>query len=667
MDRFCFYNQHQTEKIFSHIFRWHLNERGFMDVVPFRTLHTQLNWMENTSHVDWEHAQEIRFERSAKGLEIMSKIRSAAAALGIRLQEKRSHATHALGQISVVTPHTVPETHTSAMPSPSHSSGSRTLTFRQSPIANQISDRVEPTSSVPAPVPVSPDWNFSDRVESIVSVPAPVQVSPDWNFSDRVEPKVSIPVPPDWNFLPARPQSGLGTPITEQQSNSSDSEQGYNEPVVTSHGKTCLWCHQDPEHDFQIPESEGQNEDTEVPDEVLIHIPGKQLEEPDLEGLHPEKIPPLLYRWFNEDSQGKNSNEGFISGLFCEEPSFNREDISDDEFEEHFIHHVTREETPTPFISTSASPLTPIHRAINSDKPASVVVFDTTKLQTPVFYAHPIARHTNTFTQKWKGYGEYLIWGEVPSNAIVFMCPISEVEQLAANHSDINRLLLLRFLREAQFCTRVLWDRLARKKKPAYKSGRTFGKLLFLLDFSRLYWEHAAAGFMRYWGWTREEDRVNFLKGMKSELPYSIELSDSESEEAPIPHFQRSRRSPPCSDMDFAPPLNFMNSDSSSEAEESIESANESGIMEVRSETADDEHFSTHESMSSFGFLAGSSRRQRRDGIRSVRMLQRGVSSSALQNEISPDVSDQVPSQPVVDRTGVGDLMVFQEGGWSPL
>ncbi|CAG8129741.1 unnamed protein product [Penicillium salamii] len=711
MDRFCLYNQHQTEKIFSHIFRWHLNERGFMDVVPFRTLHTQLNWMENTSHVDWEHAQEIRFERSAKGLEIMNKIRSAAAALGIRLQEKRSHATHALGQISVVTPHTVPETHTSAMPSPSHSSGSRTLTFRQSPIANQISNRVEPTASVPAPVPfsadwifsnrveptasvpapvpfsadwnfsdrvepiasvsapvpVSPDWNFSDRVEPTASVPAPVPVSPDWNFSDRVESTASVPVPRDWNFLPARPQSGLGTPITEQQSNSSDSEQGYNEPVVTSHRKTCIWCHQDPENDFQIPESEGQIEDTEVPDEVPIHIPGKQLEEPDLEGLHPEKIPPLLYRWFNEDSQGENSNEGFISGLFCEEPSFNREDISDDEFEEHFIHHVTREETPTPFISTSASPLTPIHRAINSDKPASVVVFDTTKLQTPVFYAHPIARHTNTFTQKWKGYGEYLIWGEVPSNAIVFMCPISEVEQLAANHSDINRLLLLRFLREAQFCTRVLWDRLGRKKKPAYKSGRTFGKSLFLLDFPRLYWEHVAAGFMRYWGWTREEDRVNFLKGMKSELPYSIELSDSESEEAPIPHFQRSRRSPPCSDMDFAPPSNFMHSDSSSESEESAQSANESGIMEVRSETADDEHFSTHESMSSFGFLTGSSRRQRRDGIRSVRMLQRGVSSSALQNEISPDVSDQVPSQPVVDRAGVGDIMVFQGGDWSPL
>ncbi|CAG8930466.1 unnamed protein product [Penicillium salamii] len=667
MFRFCLYNQHQTEKIFSHIFRWHLNERGIVDVVPFRTLSTQWNWMGNTAHVDWEHVQEITFERSAKALEIMTTIRSAAAALGIRLQEKRAYAAHPLEQISVVTPHTVPETHTSAMPSPSHSSGSRTLPLRQTPIANQISDRVEPTSSVPAPVPVSLDWNFSDRMEPTASVPAPVSVSPDWGFSDRMEPIVSIPVPPDWNFLPARPQSGLGTPITEQQGNSSDSEQGYNEPVVTSHGKTCLWCHQDPDNDFQIPESEVRNEDTEVPDEVPIHIPGKQLEEPDLEGLHPEKIPPLLYRWFNEDSQGENSNEGFISGLFCEEPSFDREYISDDEFEEHFIHHVTREKTPTPFISTSESPLAPIHRAIKSQKPASVVVFDTTKLQTPVFYAHPIARHTNTFTQKWKGYGEYLIWGEVPSSAIVFMCPISEVEQLAANHSDINRLLLLRFLREAQFCNRLLWDRLARKKKPAYKSGRTFGKLLFLLHFPRLYWEHVAAGFMRYWGWTREEERVNFLRGMKSELPYSIELSDSESEEAPIPHFERSHRSPPCSDMDFAPPTNFMHSDSSSESEESAQSANESGIMDLRSETVDDGQFSTHESMSSFGFLVGSSRRQRRDGVRSAGMLERGVSSSALQNEISPDVSDQVPSQPVVDRAGVGDLMVFQGGGWSPL
>ncbi|CAG8168639.1 unnamed protein product [Penicillium salamii] len=604
MYRFCVCNQHQTEKIFSHIFRWHLNERGIMDVVPFRTLSTQWRWMENTGHADWEHVQDITFERSAKALEIMTKIRSAATALSIPLQTKRSHETHPLERLSVETPHTVPETHTSAMPSTLNSSGSRTLTLRHSLIPNRISNRVEPI--------------------------------------------VSVPVPPDWNFPSARPKSGLETPTTEQQSDSSDSEQGYNEPVVTSHGKTCLWCHQDPENGFQIPESEVQNEETGVPNEVPNHITENQPGKPDLEGLHPDKIPPLLYRWFNEDSQGANSNEGFLSGLFCVKP-FNREDISNKRFIKHFIHHVQKEEISTP------------------TKPASLAVFDTTKLKTKVFYAYPIAKYTRTFTRKWQGWGEYLIWGKVPSNAIVFVSPISKIEHLAASHSDINRLLLLQILRDSQFCNHVLRARLANKRKSAYKSGRTFAKLLVHLRFPRLYWEYLAGGFMRCWGWESEEERVNFLKGMKSEFPYSTELSDSESEEPPRPKFKKPRRSPPPSDKDFAPSMNFLDSDSSSESDETTESANESGIMEVRSETVDDGQYSTHESMSSFGFLAGSSRRRRRDGIRSVRMLERGYPSSALRNEISPVVSDQVPSQPAVGRAGVGDLMVFAGGAWSPL
>lgn len=398
-------------------------------------------------------------------------------------------------------------------------------------------------------------------------------------------------------------------------------EPGLCESVVTSNGKKCLWCGHEsttepPRSTFQQQPSETFDRNTiEDPDGVHKDI-FDEPSAPDLKGLPVDKIPPILYRWYDSDSQGINSKERLVSGLFRVSPFFRPEEISDMQFENYFRNHVGKKKTPSPFISFFRSPLAPLHRAMKSLRPktATLVVIDTTKLDPKVFSAHQLAEHyVGTFTYSWRGWGEFEVWGKVPAQAIVFITKISTIVNLALanSHRDINRLLQLSVIRHSLRCNKALRDKLAAKRKSPYKSGRTFGKFLTLIHFPRLHWEHVADWFMPCWGWISKEEIVKFKSGLKSETPYlNEELSDSESEgylitpqatpeKKPVSRLQQRSISP--SDMDYEPSDTFRSSTVSMSDEFDGESENASGIMEERSDTIDDGHFSTHESLSSLG------------------------------------------------------------------
>ncbi|CAG7923168.1 unnamed protein product [Penicillium olsonii] len=600
-------DRRQTEQIFSFLFRDHLNDQGILGLAPMSKLRAQRNWMKNTDNIVWLRFQNPEFENSNEAREIRTKIISAARALSLDLR-----------------------------------------------IRTPNGDTSTPTEAHEVSI-------VSSEITSTLTVQGCTHDIPLAISNLRVTDKLDT----------GQPQDNLEAAITDLQSCLSDidSEPDSDEPVVTSHGKLCLWCdnHAESENpNDPIPQSdmEIEVEDSEIQDPTL----GRHPDPPDLDGLPLDEIPPLLYRWFNVDSQGENSTGGFLSGLFCVEFPFNREEITNQEFVKHFVQHVTKKKRLTPFISTFRSPLAPIHRALNSQKPASLAIIDTRKLQTEVFSAHPIAKYTCTFTTQWRGYGEYLIWGHVPSEAVIFLSPINRIENLATEHSDINRLLLLDFLRDRLFCDQSLRFRLSAKRKSPYKSGRTFGKLLFILNFPRLYWEYAANTFMKCWGWEEAEETVLFLSGLKSEMPYLNELSDSESEEAhgPFPKSQRSRQESLCSDMDYALSVVDVDSESESESEERDESENESGIMEARSETVDDERFSTHESMSSFGSLIN--RRERRRGVTESLGVQHGHSAGHRDGTgLAVVVPCQVQNQRACDGDTMSEVLIFEGGSWGPL
>lgn len=191
-----------------------------------------------------------------------------------------------------------------------------------------------------------------------------------------------------------------------------------NQWVVTSHGKACLWCehgvgiNEPDDHDDQdqhlhseqngdndqIKETQEQYQERQEWDQQghgqcqrSPHGKGHHHDLEDaMQGVPLDKMPPLLYRWSNCDSQGINSKTYYRAGLFCTGEWFNPEDISKSQFISFFRSHVTKQRISTPFISTANSPLVPIHRAVRSQNGAIVTVIDTSKLNAKVFYAYPL-------------------------------------------------------------------------------------------------------------------------------------------------------------------------------------------------------------------------------------------------------------------------------------
>lgn len=255
------------------------------------------------------------------------------------------------------------------------------------------------------------------------------------------------------------------------------------EPLVTSHKKVCFWCEREgTNHDAPPDEPEldlyGSREfhtqgtnNASAPESSRLGIqqiasvdanitssndlcPPSEL--PGLCGVN--DLPPLLYRWSNTNSQGVNTETVLVAGWFTADyPDVGSPlQLSKSDFLNVFAAHVTRVQVPTPFISAFAHPLAPIHRALRNRENAKLSVIDPRKIPSPVFYAQPLAQITGTAVRRWKGYGEFAIWGYVPSEAIVCTFDIASFEDIVSGDLEIRKFLQLSLIQAQETCHRRL-------------------------------------------------------------------------------------------------------------------------------------------------------------------------------------------------------------------
>ncbi|KGO76512.1 hypothetical protein PITC_087910 [Penicillium italicum] len=590
MYRFFRCDNKQKEEVFFSMFRDYLRKRGIHRFVPGKTLHAQWNWMRNSGDLVWSRVhRETDFNMDGEWRNVIQRIKSTASTLRLLLVEKREDD---IDTAQWGTRLALPLRSRTYCPPQTPRSMPFSLHQRSEEERSQYFVERDHRSSESYTLTVGHNQEQTDHFEQ----------------TDNIE----------------------QTDYLEQTEHL-----GNDESVVTSHGKICVWCKQG----SMIDETAGPNDQSQWsdPEENSTPNQGQQLQdqhqehqgwgphhyeqdqhppngqghrqdhEQAMQGVPPEDLPPLLFRWSNRDSQGVNSKTVFLAGLFCNGELSDPEDFSEDQFESFFRSHVTKEKVRTPFISTSKSPLTPFHRAIAGQNGALMTIIDTSKLQTKVFYAHPLAVRTKTLVQNgWKGYGEYLIWGHVPAEAIAFSVEIVNVEQITQSRRDLNRLMQIPLIRSAPRCDDKLRDMLALKRKSPFQSGRTLGKLLTLLQVPAIHWENLAFEFAKAWGWRCKGENDLFQSGIRSGPPYQLEeLSDSECE-VPWPTPQKTPGKTPqrmqfssdyVSDVDYEPPETDEDSGGTSE----LEGVDESRSMTMcdMSETSDDEKFSTHETLSS--------------------------------------------------------------------
>ncbi|KAL4804777.1 hypothetical protein BDV18DRAFT_161864 [Aspergillus unguis] len=291
-------------------------------------------------------------------------------------------------------------------------------------------------------------------------------------FAYRSPTSTQTPLSQHTTFQKTPVSSQSDSPTTPFQELPQSTESAAESSLCTAGGKTCLWCYM-----------EG-------------------LDKGATDSLKQHELPPLLYRWWNVDSQGVNSKAMFVAGWFSDTSNkyYTPDILTDDEFCRKFESHIRIEPTASPFISTFKSALAPVHRGLRSQEGASISIIDTTKLKSNIYSAMAFVRDHKVKIGTYSGAGEYLVWGQVNSDAIIGTFKVTALERLASEHPDIDKLLQLDRIATSKRNRRALHQAMARNAvHPDKRAGSTVGKLLLFLNIPQEYCKEVSRGIVYSW------------------------------------------------------------------------------------------------------------------------------------------------------------------------
>ncbi|KAF3392774.1 hypothetical protein F1880_008828 [Penicillium rolfsii] len=472
--RFFECSNDQLSALFSTTFRSHLRQYGYGDSdVPYRTLVSQWYWLRRQNRLVWHHVHvATAFRTDGEWKDIIHRIRMTAFELGILLNEKRFDTIAVPDDkfdvnkdpceflTSVLLSSSPTTQHPSSMKG-SVDTGPEISTEDTRGSHGYFSGDLYLHSSAPSPVVIDgfPHGASSSISSEIPETPTPASNVPTLMTSTR------LAYLQDDSLVTPTPQGlGIVDYLRSDTQMSHDSSQA-SKPLVTSNEKLCFWCFKEGIEHHSTPVAEphfGLHEIREYDTQYTTDAFTPQSSSLDIREIasfnvdsersndfqHPTELPgccavdglpPLLYRWSNTNSQGINTEMVLVAGWFTANypdvgsPS----QLSEIDFLNMFAAHVKRVQVPTPFISAFARPLAPIHRALRNRENAKLSVINPRKIPNP-------------------GYGEYAIWGYVPSEAIVCTFDIATLEDIAILDLEIQQFLQLSLIQMQETCHRRL-------------------------------------------------------------------------------------------------------------------------------------------------------------------------------------------------------------------
>ncbi|KAF4271315.1 hypothetical protein KXW98_007235 [Aspergillus fumigatus] len=182
------------------------------------------------------------------------------------------------------------------------------------------------------------------------------------------------------------------------------------------------------------------------------------------------------------------------------------------------LNHVSIASHPSPFISTFQSILAPIHRALWGKEGAMVSIIDTRKLTGPVYFAKSLVQQNKIRIRGYNGVGEYLIWGEIQTPAIICSFKITTLIQIAHKNEDIGRILQLDKIASCKRVRGKLRTVLSNETDSMnldHASGVSLGKLLRLINVPQAYYQMVGEGILKSWQLQKHGDWQEFLQGLE--------------------------------------------------------------------------------------------------------------------------------------------------------
>ncbi|PKX98338.1 uncharacterized protein P174DRAFT_381784 [Aspergillus novofumigatus IBT 16806] len=209
-----------------------------------------------------------------------------------------------------------------------------------------------------------------------------------------------------------------------------------------------------------------------------------------------------------------------MAGLFADSgvSTFLPDDIAPEKFNGYVLDHVSIASHPSPFISTFRSILAPIHRALWGKEGARVSIIDARKLTGPVYFAKSLVQQNKIQIPGYSGIGEYLIWGEIQTPAIICSFKISTLIQIAQENEDIGRILQLDKIasyRRVRGKLRTVLSKEIDSMNLDHASGVSLGKLLHLINVPQAYYQRVGEGLLKSWQLRKQGDWQEFHQGLE--------------------------------------------------------------------------------------------------------------------------------------------------------
>lgn len=280
-----------------------------------------------------------------------------------------------------------------------------------------------------------------------------------------------------------------------------------------------------------------------------------QNDKPDRTSDKDEEPPGILYRWSNVSSQGVNARTLILPGLFSntEQDPFLPEEIPQTDFENYVRSHVSISKTVTPFVSTFNSPLAPVHRSLRAREGALISIIDSSRLEGHVYSARKLVRDLDIRIPGYRGIGEYLVWGRVPTPAIICSFTTTELVTIANDDTEIAQLLQLDRIEAYKRNQSRLKRALSRGPgKLDRRSGTAVGRLLEKLNLPDAYINRVALGICRSWKFSTSGSEHDYIKGVRQGFLSSLASLETQVVVSARPPIQRELSPPTEEDSDIA-------------------------------------------------------------------------------------------------------------------
>ncbi|OXN29194.1 hypothetical protein CDV57_02011 [Aspergillus fumigatus] len=118
----------------------------------------------------------------------------------------------------------------------------------------------------------------------------------------------------------------------------------------------------------------------------------------------------------------------------------------------------------------------------------------------------------------YNGVGEYLIWGEIQTPAIICSFKITTLIQIAHKNEDIGRILQLDKIASCKRVRGKLRTVLSNETDSMnldHASGVSLGKLLRLINVPQAYYQMVGEGILKSWQLQKHGDWQEFLQGLE--------------------------------------------------------------------------------------------------------------------------------------------------------